>query len=65
MLDYGRFDHGKMKPGLGDWKQKIKSGTVQAADPPPPAEEIHPSLHELCVAWGYESAAPAAVQPAG
>ena len=63
MLDYGRFDHGRMKPGLGDWKDKIKSGEVQAAEPPPPLDEIHPSLHELCVAWGYEPAP--AVQPAG
>jgi hypothetical protein len=62
MLDYGRFDHGRMKPGLGDWKAKIKSGEVQEADPPPPLEEIHPSLHELCVAWGYAPAP--AVQPA-
>jgi hypothetical protein len=62
MLDYGRFDHGRMKPGLGDWKAKIKSGEVQAAEPPPPLEEIHPSLHELCVAWGYAPAP--AVQPA-
>jgi Sulfotransferase family len=62
MLDYGRFDHGRMKPGLGDWKAKIKSGAIQPAEPPPPLEEIHPSLHELCVAWGYESAP--AVQPA-
>jgi hypothetical protein len=62
MLDYGRFDHGRMKPGLGDWKEKIKSGEVQSAGPPPPLEEIHPSLHELCVAWGYEPAP--AVQPA-
>jgi hypothetical protein len=62
MLDYGRFEHGRMKPGLGDWKAKIKSGEVQAAEPPPALEEIHPSLHELCVAWGYETAP--AVQPA-
>jgi hypothetical protein len=62
MLDYGRFDHGRMKPGLGDWKEKIKSGEVQAAAPPPALEEIHPSLHELCVAWGYAPAP--AVQPA-
>jgi hypothetical protein len=62
MLEYGRFDHGRMKPGLGDWKAKIKSGEVQQAEPPPPLEEIHASLHELCVAWGYESAP--AVQPA-
>jgi len=62
MLEYGRFDHGRMKPGLGDWKAKIKSGEVQQAEPPPAPEEIHPSLHELCVAWGYENAP--AVQPA-
>ena len=62
MLEYGRFDHGRMKPGLGDWKAKIKSGEVQAAEPPPALDEIHPSLHELCVAWGYAPAP--AVQPA-
>ena len=62
MLAYGQFDHGKLKPGLGDWKAKIKTGAIQPADPPPPADEIHPSLHELCVAWGYEPAP--AVQPA-
>ena len=62
MLEYGRFDHGKLKPGLGDWKTKIKTGAIQPADPPPPPDEIHPSLRELCVAWGYEPAP--AVQPA-
>ena len=56
MLEYGRFDHGRMKPGLGDWKAKIKSGEVQSAEPPPPLEDVHPSLHELCVAWGYAPA---------
>ena len=62
MLEYGRFDHGRMKPGLGDWKEKIRSGTVQPAGAPPALEEIHPSLHELCAAWGYVPAP--AVQPA-
>jgi hypothetical protein len=62
MLEYGQFDHGRMRPGLGDWKEKIKSGAVQRADPPPPLEDVHPSLRELCVAWGYEPAP--AVQPA-
>jgi hypothetical protein len=62
MLEYGQFDHGRMRPGLGDWKEKIKSGAVQHAEPPPPLEDVHPSLHELCVAWGYEPAP--AVQPA-
>ena len=62
MLEYGRYDHGRLKPGLGDWKAKIKSGAIQTADPPPPAADIHPSLLELCAAWGYEAAP--AVQPA-
>jgi hypothetical protein len=62
MLEYGRFDHGRLKPGLGDWKAKIKSGEIQAADAPPPLDEIHPSLRDLCVAWGYAPAP--AVQPA-
>lgn len=62
MVDYGRFEHGRLRPGLGDWKEKIRSGAVQEADPPPPLDAIHPLLHELCVAWGYESAP--AVQPA-
>ena len=62
MLEYGRFDHGRMKPGLGDWKAKIKSGAIQAADPLPALADVHPSLHDLCAAWGYAPAP--AVQPA-
>jgi hypothetical protein len=62
MLEYGRYDHGRMKPGLGDWKAKIKSGEVQAAEPPPALDEIHPSLRDLCAAWDYAPAP--AVQPA-
>ena len=53
MVDYGRHDHGRFRPGLGDWADKIKTGQVQAAEPPPPLEEIAPELHDLCVAWGY------------
>lgn len=56
MLDYGRHDHGRLKPGLGDWKAKIKSGEIQPADPPPPLDEVHPLLHDLCAAWEYEPA---------
>jgi hypothetical protein len=53
MVDYGSFDHGRFRPGLGDWNEKIKSGTVQPPTPPPPLEEIDPALRPLCVAWGY------------
>lgn len=53
MLDYGRHDHGTFKPGLGDWKDKIRSGRVQPPTPPPPRDEIPPALLGLCEAWGY------------
>jgi hypothetical protein len=53
MLDYGRFDHGRYRPGVGDWKEKIRSGEVQPAEPPPPFDEIPRELQPLTVAWGY------------
>jgi LPS sulfotransferase NodH len=55
MLDYGRFDHGRYRAGLGDWADKIKTGKVQAADAPP--EEIPEPLREVSAAWGYTRAA--------
>lgn len=53
MLDYGQVDHGRYKFGLGDWNEKIKSGTIQPPEPPPPPEEIAPALREMCAKWGY------------
>jgi hypothetical protein len=53
MLDYGEFEHGRMKPGLGDWSENIKSGRVQAPKPPPAPAEVPEELQELAVAWGY------------
>ena len=29
MLEYGKFDHGRYKAGLGDWADKIKTGQIQ------------------------------------
>ena len=50
MLEYDRFDHGRYKVGLGDWTEKIRSGEIQPA-PPPPAD-TPPELRELCATWG-------------
>ena len=53
MLDYGEQDHGRFKPGLGDWSEKIKSGQIQPAEPLPAPEEIPPELRAISEAWGY------------
>jgi hypothetical protein len=56
MLDYGQFDHGRMKAGLGDWSEQIKSGQVQAPKPLPAPEEVPEALRALTEAWGYPTA---------
>ena len=53
MLEYGQFDHGRYKPGIGDWSDKIKTGAIQAPEPPPPLEEIPEGLRPMCERWGY------------
>ena len=52
MLDYGRVDHGKYDPGLGDWGKRIKSGEIHPARLPP-NDDVPEPLLELCKAWGY------------
>jgi hypothetical protein len=61
MVDYGQFDHGRLRPGLGDWSEQIKSGRVQAPKPLPAPDEVPEELRELAAAWGYLPAR--AVQP--
>jgi len=51
MLEYGSHDHGRYRSGLGDWQDKIKTGQVQKAEPPP--EEIPEPLREIAARWGY------------
>ena len=65
MLEYGRFDHGRMKPGLGDWKAKIKSGEVQPADAA--ARRSRRSIRRCtsCASRGATIGRAPAVQPAG
>ncbi len=51
MLEYGKKDHGRYKSGLGDWSDKIKSGEIQKAEPPPP--ETPEPLRPIAAKWGY------------
>ena len=53
MLEYGNFDHGRYKAGLGDWADKIKTGQIQPPEPPPAPEDIPPALREMTEKWGY------------
>lgn len=52
MVSYGSHDHGPMLAGLGDWQDKIKTGTVQAARPLPELE-LSAELKELAAQLGY------------
>jgi hypothetical protein len=52
MLEYGRHDHGELKSGLGDWKDKIRTGTVQAPRPIPTIE-LPRELRTLAADLGY------------
>jgi hypothetical protein len=56
MLDYGRFDHGRFRSGLGDWSQNIKSGSVQRPSSLPSIEETPEALRHIAEAWGYAPA---------
>ena len=51
MLEYGNQDHGRYRSGLGDWQEKIRTGRVQAPEPPP--EEVPEPLREIAAKWGY------------
>jgi Sulfotransferase family len=60
MLDYGRFAGHRFAAGLGDASDKIKSGRIQAGVPPPRPADVPAELRDICAAWGYLAAAPAA-----
>ncbi|KPI10520.1 hypothetical protein OK074_0155 [Actinobacteria bacterium OK074] len=55
MLDYGKKDEPQVVKGLGDWKDKIRTGTVQAGRALPGEDEIPAVLRPMCRAWGYAS----------
>jgi sulfotransferase family protein len=52
MLQYGDFRHGPFRAGLGDWKDKIRTGAVQPAEPPP--ADVPEPLRAITEAWGYD-----------
>ncbi|MGO4615060.1 sulfotransferase [Nocardia sp. 2YAB30] len=53
MLDYGNFDHGAYEPGLGDWRDKIRSGRIQVLSAASAACDLPGSIVELGERWGY------------
>lgn len=53
MLDYGAREEGELPKGLGDWKEKIRSGRVQEGRALPEPAEVPEALREISTAWGY------------
>jgi hypothetical protein len=53
MLDYGRKDDAQVVKGLGDWRDKIRTGRVQAGRALPAEDDIPELLRPMCRAWGY------------
>ncbi|MFD5627784.1 sulfotransferase family protein [Streptomyces sp. NPDC127072] len=53
MTQYGRHDHGAFTKGIGDWTDKIRSGSVQPGRPLPEPGEIPEGLRPMARAWGY------------
>ncbi|GII58103.1 sulfotransferase family protein [Planotetraspora thailandica] len=51
MLTYG--SQTVLEKGLGDWKDKIRSGSVQPGRDLPGEEEIPEVLRPMCVRWRY------------
>lgn len=58
MISYGEQEHGELRKGMGDWRDKIRTGTIQPGRPLPRADEIPRDLRAMCERWGY-AAAPA------
>jgi hypothetical protein len=53
MLDYGSNIDDEFHKGLGDWTDRIKSGTVQRPRPLPSPEAVPDYLRAISRAWGY------------
>jgi hypothetical protein len=55
MLNYGERHDGALVKGLGDWRDKIRTGTVQSGRALPTEDEIPEILRPMCASWGYIS----------
>lgn len=55
MLDYGKKSGGELVRGLGDWRDNIRTGTVQPGRALPGTDEVPEPLRPVCAAWGYAS----------
>jgi hypothetical protein len=53
MLRYGDKDHGAFVKGIGDWRDKIRTGTVVEGRPLPSPDEVPAELREICGLWDY------------
>lgn len=53
MLEYG--EQAVLQKGLGDWKDKIRSGTVQPGRSLPDPDSVPEVLKPICRSWGYLS----------
>ncbi|MEV4578426.1 sulfotransferase [Nonomuraea jabiensis] len=51
MLSYGQQT--VLEKGLGDWRDKIRSGAVQPARELPSADQVPDVLKPMCRTWGY------------
>jgi hypothetical protein len=51
MLSYGK--QAVLEKGLGDWRDKIRSGAVQPARELPTADQVPDTLKPICRTWGY------------
>lgn len=55
MLNYGHKSGSELVRGLGDWRDNIRTGTVQPGRALPARDEIPERLRAMCEAWGYPS----------
>jgi hypothetical protein len=55
MLHYGEKSGGELVRGLGDWRDNIRTGTVQPGRALPGEDQVPEALRPACAAWGYPS----------